>query len=141
MRQPGQRGVAEADVLEVVEEGDGGLVAQPVVAVGDEGSDLLLLELLVHEAERLGHHVVEQGAAHRGLDDAAVVAQADARLQIHVLVVVGDAHLFRVGEEPALALGARALLGQVVDAEHHVLGGHGHRGARWRATGCCWPTA
>src|SRR6266542_1415691 len=127
--EPGQRGVAETDVLEVVEEGDGHLVAQPVVAIGDEGPDLLLLELLVHEAERLGHDVVEQSAAHRRLDHPAVVAQTDSRLQVHVLVVIGNARLFRVGEEPALALGAGALFGQVVDPEDHVLGGDGHGGA------------
>ena len=125
-RQAGQRRVAEADVLQVVEEGDRHLVAESVVALGDERADLLLLELLVHEAERLRHDVVEQRTADRRLDDGAVVAQPDPRLQVHVLVVVGDAGLFRVGEEPALALGAGALLGQVVDAEDHVLRRDGH---------------
>ena len=125
--EPGQGRVAEADVLQLVEEGDGGLVAEPVVAVGDQLADLLLLELLVEEAERLRHHLVEEGAADGGLDDAAVVAQPDAGLQVDVLVVVGDAQVLRIREEPALALGPRALLGHVVDAEHHVLGRHRHR--------------
>src|SRR5215831_19481015 len=124
--QAGQSGIAEADVLEVVEEGHGRLVAEAVVALADERADLLLLELLVHEAEGLRHHVVQQRAAHRGLDDAAVVAEADARLQVDVLVVVGDARLFRIGEEPAFTLGPRPLLGEVVDPEDHVLGGDGH---------------
>ena len=105
------------------------LVAELVVALGDELPDLLLLQLLVDEAERLGHHVVQERPADRGLDDAAVPPHPDARLQIDVLVVVGDAQVLGVGEEPILALGAGALLGHVVDAEHHVLGGHGHRGA------------
>ena len=126
--EAGEGGVAEPDVLQLVEESHGRLVAEAVVAVRDEDADLLLLELLVDEAQGGGDDVVEEGAAHRRLDDAAVPAQTDPRLEVDVLVVIRDAHLFGVGEEPPFTLGAGALLGQVVDAEDHVLGGNGHGG-------------
>src|SRR6266702_493389 len=126
--EAGEGCVAEPDVLQLVEEGHGRLVAEAVVAVRDEDADLLLLELLVDEAQGGGDDVVEEGAAHRRLDDAAVPAQTDPRLEVDVLVVVRDAHLFGVGEEPPFTLGAGALLGQVVDAEDHILGGNGHGG-------------
>ena len=73
-----QGGVAEAEVLQLVQEVHGGLVAEHVHAAGDEGGDLLLLELLVQEAQRLRHHLVEERAAHGGLDDLALEAHADA---------------------------------------------------------------
>ena len=41
------------------------------------------------------------------------------------------------GERAAFALGARARLGQVVQAQHHVLRGHGDRLRRAPATECC----
>src|SRR5467141_3791107 len=128
-RQPGQRRVPEAEVLQLVEELDGRLVAEHVHAAADQRGDLLLLQLLVHEAQGLGDHLVEQRAAHRRLEELAVPAQADPRLEIDVLVVVGDPHFLGVGEQAALAAHrtlrrAEPLLGQVVDAEDHVLRGH-----------------
>src|SRR5437773_4275691 len=128
-RQPRERRVAEAEVLQLVEEMHGDLVAEQIHAAAHEGGDFLLLQLLVHEAQRLGDYLVEQRATDRGLEKLAVVAQTDARLQVDILVVVGDAHFLGVGEEPTLAahralLRAEALLGQVVDAEDHVLRRH-----------------
>src|SRR3989449_675952 len=133
-RQTGQRGVPEAEVFQLVEELHRLLVAEHVVAAAHERGDLLLLQLLVHEAQGLGDHLVEQRAAHRGLEELAVPAQADPRLEIDVLVVVGDPHFLRVREQAALAAHralrrAEPLLGQVVDAEDHVLRGHGDRRA------------
>src|SRR5438445_667402 len=133
-RQPGQRRVPEAEVLQLVEELDGRLVAEQVHAAADQRGDLFLLQFLVHEAQGLGDHLVEQRAAHRGLEELAVPAQADPRLEIDVLVVVGDPHFLRVREQAALAAHralrrAEPLLGQVVDAEDHVLRGHGDRRA------------
>src|SRR2546422_7518462 len=133
-RQPRERRVAEPEVLQLVQEVDGGLVAERVVAPADERGDLLLLQLLVHEPQRLGHDLVQQAATDRRLDDLALPPQADAGLEVDVLVVVGDPHFLGVGEETPLAPDrtlrrAEALLGQVVDAEDHVLGRHRQRRA------------
>src|SRR6266849_2624597 len=132
--EPRERRVAEPEVLQLVEELHRRLVAKEVVASADERRDLLLLELLVDEPQRRGHDLVQQGAPDRRLEDLAVPAQADARLQVDVLVVVGDPHLFGVPEEAPFAPDgalrrAQALLGQVVDAEDHVLGRHRQRRA------------
>ncbi len=127
--EPRQRRVPEADVLQLVEERHRRLVAEAVVAIGDELADLLLLQLPVHEAERLRHDLVQEDPAHRREQHAAVPAQADARLEVHVLVVVRDADFLGVGEQALLALGARPLLGHVVDAEDHVLARHRDRRA------------
>src|SRR5206468_7408556 len=67
----------EAHVLQLVEERDRHLVAEQVVAAADERGDLLLLELLVHESQRLGDDAVEQRPPHGCLDDLAVPAQAE----------------------------------------------------------------
>src|SRR5437667_5204765 len=132
--QPRQRRIAEADVLQLVEEPDRHLVAEQVVAAADERRDLLLLELLVHEPKRLGDDAVEERPPHGRLDDLTVPAQADSRLEVDVLVVVGNPDLLRVGEEAPLAphralRRAQALLGEVVDAEDHVLRRHRERRA------------
>src|SRR5439155_1099101 len=50
-RQTGQRGVPEAEVFQLVEELHRLLVAEHVVAAAHERGDLLLLQLLVHEAQ------------------------------------------------------------------------------------------
>src|SRR3989441_7848561 len=133
-REPRERRVAEAEILQLVQEVHRRLVAQGVVAPADQRRDLLLLELLVHEPQLLGHDLVQQRAPHGRLDDLAVPAQADAGLEVDVLVVVRDAHLFGIREEAALTphralRRAETLLGQVVNAEDHVLGRHRQRRA------------
>ena len=55
----------------------------------------------------------------------AGVAQPDGRKGLHFLGFQGHQNLFRVGENAALALGALLGLGQVIEAEHHVLRGNG----------------
>src|SRR5437870_1120192 len=132
--EPREGRITEADVLQLVEEGDRDLVAEQVVAAADERGDLLLFELLVHESQRLGDDTVEERPSHGRLEDLAAPAKADPRLEVDVLVVVGDPNLLRVGEEAPLAphrtlRGAQALLGEVVDAEDHVLRRHRERRA------------
>src|SRR5262245_453367 len=79
-RETGQGRVAEAEVLQLVQEVHGRLIAERVVAAPDQRCDLLLLELLIHEPELLRNDLVQQGAADRRLEDAAVPAQTDPRL-------------------------------------------------------------
>ena len=139
--EPGQGGIAEADVLELVEERDGDLVAQLVVALGDELSDLLLLQLLVDEAERLGHHVVQERPAHGGLDDAAVPPHPDRapggrrpRCRTRCAGPRGrrraDPHPWRRGAPWSCSRCRRPCPGWARPPGRH-----------WKATGYCWPRA
>ena len=142
-------GVVEAQILDAVEHGDGELEAVVEVAVVDELADALLLEQAVDVGHLLGERIVEDGAADGGGDELAVVLD---RLGVgEVLIVVGGAHFehgagvaetdggegldlagferhenfFDVGEDAAFTLRTLLRLGQVVEAEHHVLSGHG----------------
>jgi hypothetical protein len=126
MDRPERPAYRKPDVLEIIEELHRLGVAQAVVAIQDESGDLLLLELLVHRPERHRHDLVEEHAAHGRLDQLRRVprvepAHPDPRLETHVLRVVRHADLFHVREHAALAGGVLLLLGQVVDAEDHVL--------------------
>ena len=66
------------------------------------------------------------------VDDLAGVAQTDRGQRFHLAGFLGQHHFVDVGEGAAFALGARLGFGQVVDAEHHVLRGHGDRLSRCR---------
>ena len=82
----------------------------------------------------------QQRPSHRGIDHAGVRAQLplgvayvlgqahlDLGLQIDVAALVGAMHLGHVAERHALALGAHALAGHVIEPEHDVLRGHDDR--------------
>ena len=148
-REPGLGGVTEAEVLDPVQRLDRGLQAQVQVAVVHQLADSLLLQQAVDVRHPLGQRVVEDGAAHRGGEELLVevhhlgvvqvlvvvggghvqhragVAQADGRQRLDLLGLQRHQHLFDVGEDAALADRVHLGLGQVVDAQHHVLRGHG----------------
>ena len=63
------------------------------------------------------------------VDHLAGVAQADRREQFHFAGFEREDHFFDGAEGAAFALGAGLGLGQVVDAQDHVLRGHGQRQA------------
>ena len=140
-RDRGAGRVREARVHQAVGEDDGVLQAELAVAGVDGRRDRLLGHVLVDdvEGEAFRQHLGEQRAADRGVDRAAarrlhavhqhrfVDARLDARLQVDLAGLVGAVHLADVREQHALALGADALTGHVVEAEHHVLRGHDDR--------------
>ena len=130
--------------------------AQVLVAIVHQLPDALLLQQAVDERHPLRQRVVQNHAAHRRRDvlfvevhrlnvrqilvvvsrgqvqHRARVAQPDRRQRLHFLGFQSHQNLFRVGEDAALALGVLLGLGQVVEAQHHVLRGHGDRLARGR---------
>ena len=55
------------------------------------------------------------------VDDFAGVAQADRAQSFHFSRFERQQHFFDVGKGAAFALGARLALGQVINAQHHVL--------------------
>ena len=59
------------------------------------------------------------------VDHLAGVAQLDGRERFHFAHFERDQHVVGGSESAAFALGAGARFGQVVAAEHHVLGGDG----------------
>ena len=146
----GTRGVVEARVLEAVEDRRhaGQLVA--VAHVLDEAADLLLVHLVVEVRIVLGQHVVERDAADGGLDALArlvLLEHAEGRGHLRVLGqthpdlglqvklgarVVGVHGVVEVDERATLALEAVAGGREVVQADDHVLGGHGQRTAMGR---------
>ena len=119
------------------------------VAIVDELTDALLLEQAVDIRHAVRKSVVQDGAADCGRDELLVVLD---RLGVRqVLIVVGSGHVehwtgvaqtnrrqgfdflgferhqhfFDVGEGAALTLATLLGLGQIVEAEHHVLRRHG----------------
>ena len=79
-----------------------------------------------HRRRRLGVGGGPVGQLDRpGQVGAGLGADHDLGLQVDVTVVEGGLHLVGVTEHPSLALGPVDGQGQVVDAEDHVLGGHG----------------
>ena len=122
----------EAELLDVVEELDRAWHAHRQQDVGDDAPQALLGEELVDETGLVRHDLVEQDPSHRRVDDGRVArvvfpADLDAGVQRGAALVVGDDDLLRGVERHALTLdrlllGGLALLGDVVQAEDHVLG-------------------
>ena len=108
----------------------------------DEEVNLGLQRILrlraIHKAEVLRDDFVEENASGRAVlhfrEHGAVrhlLREADLNLGLerNLVVRVGEQRLVRALEEHSLALCAVALLGQVVDAEHHILRRHRDRAA------------
>ena len=152
-RQPRQRGVVEANRLDAVDQRRGGGRPKASVAVRDERLERLAVHGLVQEAEPLRQDRVEHDPTRRGRLQAehgvpvlevalpTVGLDLDGVVDAHRSALEGHDH-FRVVDEGLarlLLLGGQRLLarldqlaqadGQVVAAQHHVVGGADHRGA------------
>ena len=154
--EAGLGGVIEAERLDAVQHAHRHLKAEVLVAIVDQLADALLLEQAVDERHAGRQGVVEDDAADGGRQELLVevdrlgvgqvlvvvgrghvehlagVAQADRREGLDFLGFQGHQNFFRVGERAAFANAALLGLGQIVEAEHHVLRGHGNRVAGGR---------
>ena len=156
-RHARQRGVQEAKFLQLVQHLDRLLAAQLLVAEPDQVAQAPLLQQAVDEGQLLGQAVLQQHAPHRGLqslllvedghrlahvlavasqrevDHRAAVVQLDRRAGLDLVHVVGEQDVADAAERAARAAGALLRTGEVVHAQHHVLGGSRDRqSARWR---------
>jgi hypothetical protein len=117
-------GVAEAQILDGVQQANRHSGVVVTVAVGDERAQLLLPHGGVDEAQLPGQLLVEDDPPRGGLQVAAVHLDLDRGVVVHRAGVQRHQHLFGAAEVLAFALGPRADPGQVVDAQDHVLGGN-----------------
>ena len=102
------------------------------------GLQLVLRLGAIHEAEVLRNNLIEEDASRGSLLNfralfavRALLREADLNLglQCDLVVRVSEQRLVRALEAHTLALRAVALLGQVVDAENHILGRNRDRSA------------
>ena len=131
----------------------GALEAEAEIAVIDQLLHALFLEQAVDEGHFLRQRIVENDAADGGVeeltlqlhrlgvrdvlvvvgggqvDHLARIAQADGGEQFDFTGFKRQDNFFDRAERAALALGSRLGLGEVVDAEHHVLRRNGERQA------------
>ena len=83
------------------------------------------VHVLLDELDRLGVHDVLAVERLGQIDDLAGVAQLDRRERFHFAHFERDQNVVDGSERSAFALGAGAGFGQVVAAQHHVLGRNG----------------
>ena len=102
------------------------------------GLQLVLRLGAIHKAEVLRNNLIEEDASRGSLLNfrtlfavRALLREADLNLglQCNLVVCVSEQRLVRALEAHTLALRAVALLGQVVDAENHILGRNRDRSA------------
>src|SRR5713226_6646354 len=147
----GHGGVMEANLFQLIEQDDGVLEAEAQVSVIDKLLNALFLEQAVHIREFFRQVGIENDASHGGLNELALhlyrdrvrhvlvvvrsgeidefagVAQADGREQLDFAGFQREDDFIGGAENAAFALGSRLVLGQIVDAEDHVLRRHGER--------------
>ena len=92
----------------------------------------------VHKSQVLRDNLIEDKTSHSGLDDSCLygavrhlLAHPDlySGVEGHRAVLVGQNRLIGVLKAHALSLRAWSLLGQVVDAQNHILRRNSHRTA------------
>src|ERR1017187_8020423 len=149
-------GVQEAQSLHFIQHLDGDLQAELEVAILHQGAQALLLQQAVDERHILrqvivhdhatdgGFHVLLDELDGLGVDDVlavehmhqvdhpAGIAQLDGSERFHFAHFERDQHIVGGSEGAAFTLGAGARFGEVVAAQHHVLGGDGDRSAMRR---------
>ena len=148
-RHRGSRGEAIADRLDLIERERG--LRRPV-HIHDLLQDLLQILLLhkevdlrqkliprdraVDEAEILRDDLIEEKSSHRGVDHSlAALLRAvlppfdlvhpavDLRVQGDILILIGEDRLIDGFKELPLSLVPLSLLRQIIDPQHHILGG------------------
>src|SRR4029077_14409867 len=149
----GLGGVSETKFLQVIQQDDSVLQAETQIGVIHELLNALLLEQAVHigkffrqvriendapdgRLDELALHFHGHGVRHvlvvvRGgeVDDFAGVTQTNRRKQLDFAGFQGKDDFVGGAENAAFALGSGLVLGQIVDAEDHVLRRHGQRQA------------
>ena len=139
----------EPERLDLIQHLDRNFQTEPQVGVVDQLPNPLLLEQAIDVGHAFGKVIVQDGAAHRRVQEAALVmhfvgvsnvlivvgsgqvdhftceAQADRRQGLHFARFQSQHYFIDVGERAAFALRARLPLGQVVKPKNHVLRGHG----------------
>src|ERR1022692_409888 len=158
-REARHGGEVETELLDAVQDPHRGFQTETQVAIVHQVAHALLLEQAVdvgHLRSAALQVVVHDGAAHGGrdelplkvgglgmdhvlivigdgeIDHLARVAQANRGQRFHFARFLRQDHFINVGECASLTFCARLGLGQVVNAQHHVLGGHGDRLSRRR---------
>src|SRR5664280_784192 len=158
-REARHGGVVETELLDAVQHPHRGFQTEAQVAIVHQVAHALLLEQAVdvgHLRSTALQVVVHDGAAHGGRDELPLkvggigmdhvlivirdgeidhltrVAQANRGQRFHFARFLRENHFINVGECASLTLCARLGLGQVVNAQHHVLRGHGDRLSRRR---------
>src|SRR5215472_15577887 len=135
----------------MIQQDDGVRETKAQVSVIDKLLDALFLEQPVDKGEFFGQVRIENYAPDGGLDELALhlhrlsvryvlvvisggevddftcVAQANRGEQLHFARFQREDHILSGAEDTPLALGAGLVLGQVVDAENHVLRRDGQR--------------
>ena len=133
----------------MVKRRNGTLEAKAQIAVVDQLLNSLFLQQAVDEGHLLRQVIVENHASHSGgnelafeidrcgvrdvliivggseIDHLAGVAQTDGRKQFDFARLQSEHNLFHRTEGATLAFGSRLCLGQIIDAEDHILGRHG----------------
>src|SRR5208282_814445 len=147
----GLGGVGEAESLQVVQQLDGVFEAEAQISVVDHLLNALLLEKAVDVGHVLGQMRIEDDAAHGGLDELALHAHGLGVRNVLVVVSgrevddfagIAEAHgsqefdftglerennILGGTEDAAFTLGTGLGLGQIVEAENHVLRRNGER--------------
>ena len=138
----GHRRETEAERLDGVEETSRLRVAVMPVAVGDERGEPFLVDRLVDErmVPRLWERLVEDDPADRRLDELVLPAHLDRLVQRDRMQIIRDLRFLRAEERARVRRAVAPLFGlrragnagidrQVVQSQHHVLSGDGHRTA------------
>ncbi len=125
--QTAARSGGESDFLELVKEFDRLGQTGFAEAVGDHLTQALLAEHLIHVSHLNRHDLIEQDASGRGLNVLTIDTHLDLGVHRGSAVVEGDDHFFHRAVDLAFTLGTVAGLGEVVDAEDHVLRRYGDR--------------
>ena len=149
----GLGGVEETELLQMIEGDDGLLRAEAQIAILHQLLNSLLLQQSIDERHVRREVIVEDHAADGGVQELPV--ELDRLSVRHVLIVVGGGevdyfagvtqpngreqfdvagferqdYFFAGTERAALALAAGLALGEVINAEHHILRGNGERHA------------
>src|SRR5712664_1077787 len=143
----------EAHLFQLIEQDDGVFKAETQISVIDELLNAFLLEKTVDVREFPRQVGIENDAPNGGLNELALhlyrdrvrhilvvvrggevdnfagVAQTDGRKQFDFAGFQREDNFIGGAEHTAFALGTGLVLGQIVDAENHVLRRHGQRQA------------
>ena len=152
-RDAGARRVSEAELLDAIEHGDSDLQTVLQIAELHHLGHALFLQQAVDEGHFLRQYVIQDDAADGGvhvlldvfdglgmqqilrvvsldeIEDAAGVAELDGGERFHLAHFEGDQDVFHRSEGAAFAAGAGTRLGEVIEAQHHVLRGNRDRRA------------
>ena len=121
-RNPGEGGILESQVLQVIHEAHGFHISEFSMNLGDDGLNLFLVQKVVDKRMALRKNLVEQKPSDRSLHPLAIETYQNVAMEAKFVTVVSEQGFLGIGEALSGSRASASHFRQIIAAQRNVLG-------------------